>query len=69
MKLNDEAVLDQYYGEVILEEITSKFFISTEGLEIVLNQEHKNDPNITKFKPENFIDHRFLEKLKGQGCL
>lgn len=67
MKLEDTAILDQYYREVILKEITNKYFLNVKGIQFVIEQEGKRDPKIAQAKPEDFIDHRFLDKLKREG--
>lgn len=64
MKLTDQTILKDYYRQVALKEISKSFFPDVEAVKFFLAQE-RVPPG--KVKPEDFIDTRFLDKLKKEG--
>jgi ABC-type nitrate/sulfonate/bicarbonate transport system substrate-binding protein len=64
MKLTDQTILKDYYRQVALKEISRSFFPDVEAVKFFLGQE-RVPPG--KVKPEDFIDTRFLDKLKKEG--
>jgi hypothetical protein len=56
--------LKEYYQQVLLKEIGKAFFPDLKAVEFFLAQERAESG---KIKPENFIDTRFLAKLKKEG--
>ncbi len=64
MKLTDQTILKDYYRQVALKEISRSFFPDVEGVKFFLGQERVPSG---KVKPEDFIDTRFLDKLKKEG--
>ncbi len=67
MRITDRAFLQAYHREVIVKQINKTLYPDTKAIDFVLQQEAKTNPAAAKVKPEDFIDTRFLDKLKKEG--
>ncbi len=67
MKITDEIFLRNYYREALLKEINQTLYPDIKAIEFVLEQERKFDPAAAKLRPEDFVDTRFLDKLKKES--
>lgn len=67
MKITDEAFLRQYYREVAVKQINRTLYPDIKAIEFVLEQERKANPAVAKVRPEDFVETRFLDKLKKEG--
>lgn len=67
MRITDRDVLQEYYREVITKEITTRYYLNVNAIRRVIEEEGLKDPKVAKAKPEDFIDHRFLDRLKKEG--
>ena len=67
MKITDEVFLRQYYREVALKQINRTLYPEIKAIEFVLDQERKANPALAQIKPGDFVDSRFLDKLKKEG--
>ncbi len=67
MRITDRDVLQEYYREVITKEITTRYYLNVNAVRRVIEEEGLRDPKVAKAKPEDFIDHRFLDRLKKEG--
>ncbi|MBI4490722.1 MAG: NrtA/SsuA/CpmA family ABC transporter substrate-binding protein [Deltaproteobacteria bacterium] len=67
MKITDGAFLRQYYREVALKQINRTLYPDVKAIEFVLDQERRTNPALAQIRPENFVDTRFLDKLRKEG--
>ncbi len=67
MKITDEVFLRNYYREALLKQINQTLYPDIKAIEFVLEQERKFDPAAAKVRPEDFVDTRFLDKLRREG--
>ncbi len=67
MKIADYGFLKQYYREVLLQQFKKTLYPDVKAFELVLEQERKTNPAATKAKVEDFLDTRFLDKLRKEG--
>ncbi len=67
MKMEDPSLLKEYYRGVILKEISREFYIKNDAIEFVLDQERKTNQKAKDAKVGDFVDTRFLDKLKKEG--
>lgn len=67
MKIADEPFLRSYYREALLKQINQTLYPDIKAVEFVLEQERKLDPAAAKLRPADFVDSRFLEKLRKEG--
>jgi NitT/TauT family transport system substrate-binding protein len=64
MKITDEAFLRSYYREALLGQINRTLQPDPKAIEFILEEERKTNPAAERVKPEDFIDARFLDKLR-----
>ncbi len=67
MKMTDEPFLREYYREVLIKQFSKDLYPNVKALELVLDQERKTNPAVAAAKARDFIDTRFLDKLKKEG--
>ncbi|MBI3059149.1 MAG: ABC transporter substrate-binding protein [Deltaproteobacteria bacterium] len=67
MKIADNAFLREYYREVLVKQFNKTLYPDVKAFELVLEQERKTNLAAAKARPEDFIDTRFLDKLKKEG--
>jgi hypothetical protein len=64
MKITDEAFLRSYYREALLGQINRTLQPDPKAIEFILEEERKTNPAAERLKPEDFMDTRFLDKLR-----
>lgn len=64
MKITDEAFLRSYYREALLGQINRTLQPDPKAIEFILEEERKTNPAAERVKAEDFIDTRFLDKLR-----
>ncbi len=67
MKITDEPFLREYYRGVLIKQFSKDLYPNVKALELVVDQERKTNPAVAGAKAEDFIDTRFLDKLRGEG--
>ncbi len=67
MKITDEPFLREYYREVLIKQFSRDLYPDVKALELVVDQERKTNPAVAGAKAKDFIDTRFLDKLKKEG--
>lgn len=67
MKIADHALLQEYYREVILKQLNRTLYPDHEAVEFILEQERKINPAAARAKAGDFIETRFLDKLRKEG--
>jgi NitT/TauT family transport system substrate-binding protein len=67
MRIKDRAFLQAYYREVMVRQINKTLYPDIKAIGFVLEQERKTNPEAARIKPEDFVDTRFLDKLKKEG--
>ncbi len=67
MRITDYAFLQAYYRESMLKQINRTLYPDVKAIEFTLEQERKSSPAVAKAKPGDFIDTRFLDKLRKEG--
>ncbi|MEX0806950.1 MAG: ABC transporter substrate-binding protein [Candidatus Binatia bacterium] len=67
MKISDQPFLREYYREVLVKELDRTLYPKIKAIDFVLEQEGKITPAAAKAKADDFVDRRFLDKLKKEG--
>jgi len=67
MKITDEAFLRSYYREALLGQINRTLQPDPKAIEFILEEERKTNPAAERVKPEDFMDTRFLDKLRKEA--
>jgi NitT/TauT family transport system substrate-binding protein len=65
-KINDRGLLQTYYREVIVKQINRSLYPDLRAVEFVIDNERKTTPAMAKVRPEDFVETRFLDKLKSE---
>jgi hypothetical protein len=65
LKITDRPLLQTYYREVIVKQINRSLYPDIRAVEFVLDVERQTTPGMAKVKAEDFVDTRFLDKLKS----
>ena len=67
MRLTDRDILREYYKEVVKKEVTTQYYLNLNAIRHVIEEESVKEPKAAKAKPEDFVDHRFLDRLKKEA--
>lgn len=67
MQITDEVFLRNYYREALLKQINKTLYPDIKAVEFTLEQERKTNPAVAQLRPEDFVDTRFLDKLRKEG--
>jgi len=67
MKITDEAFLRSYYREALLSQINRTLQPDPKAIEFILEEERKTNSAAERVKPEDFMDTRFLDKLRKEA--
>lgn len=67
MQIADEVFLRNYYREALLKQINKTLYPDIKAVEFTLEQERKTNPAAAQLRPEDFVDTRFLDKLRKEG--
>ncbi len=67
MKITDQALLGQFYREIIVKQINPTLYPDVRALDFILQQERKVNSAAAKAKAGDFIDTKFLDKLRKEG--
>ena len=67
MKIADNAFLREYYRDVLVKQFNKTLYPHVKAFELVLEQERKTNLAAAKARPEDFINTRFLDKLRKEA--
>lgn len=62
-----EPFLRSYYREALLGQINKTLHPDLKAIEFILEEERKTNPAAQQVRPEDFMDTRFLDKLRKEG--
>ena len=67
MKITDETFLRSYYREALLGQINRSLQPDFKAIQFILEEERKTNPAAERVRPEDFMDTRFLDKLRKEA--
>lgn len=67
MKISDEAFLKSYYREALLGQINRTLQPDAKAIAFILEEERKSNTAAERVKAEDFMETRFLDKLRKEG--
>ena len=66
LRLSDRAILDAAYNAEI-KALEPRLNIKNEALQAILDEVAQTDPRAKKVKPQELVDHRYLDEMEKSG--
>jgi ABC-type nitrate/sulfonate/bicarbonate transport system substrate-binding protein len=66
LRITDRTILDAAYNAEI-KALEPRLSIRNEALQAILDEVAQNDPRANKVKPQELVDHRYLDEMEKSG--